>query len=909
MTKTFMKLFGLACTLALPLAMTAQTADSPLTVVPGENSYENTSGSSMSVYYTMTPDEDALVTLEGISISTIKEDDVEIPSCYLTNPTKTMFLAQEGKTYTFYNYVYSDESSTFTAIFTPKPYNNGRDQANPIILEQGENFFPCTREGGWGTPNIPVYAKFTSPQDGKLVITTASSLSGFYRLMPDGNKVAIELSYSNNYRNVIMIDKDEELLFELSYSYGTILSFKVEDSVPGASEDEPFRTQAGENVIPAAAGTYWYSFTTPSVLDKYYVTITSDCDYPVAIMSNGYTQASCNTMAIRESFGGGVTNLIKIEKETATETDGTFNLEFNAPEPYDNFKTADFITAGEEVKTPAFAGRYFYRIQAPETGNWFLDVKSLAEDATELSVYAESNDWSYLVTGASVRCEVEAGKSYVIKATAPQNQLGATFEASFAEVQKGQTAANPLPVEEGVNDVPLWSDVYYTYTAKTDCWIVIEHTGVSVKSVYEDGTYTSVSSYGENKSRFEAIAGKTYNIRFDLVEEGATFTLTEVAYQQGESSTNPIDITSGETKLPEFGGKVWYRFVSDRDGFINISTTLAYASGNSVELYINEITNSGRITMGTEGYYPDYTFKPIRNGIMKGDVAYICVSYSDATEGASITVTTSEANPGETIGTAIPIDFVNDMTYTFPTTNDPIWYSIELPAGMLRISTNDYVTLYLYSADGKNELARAEYDYASYGYTLKAGVEEGKYLICVSYATSDITTTISVSEPEPGQTPATAIVIENAGDPTEFEIPKLERGEQRWYCIDLYEGELSFKAEDSLGGYLYAEGDYDNSLAYISYDWDADESTFTNIAIPAAGRYYFKITSTYLTVAYATLTGTALVHEVVGVEGIEADGTDAEYYTLDGIKVSGKLAPGMYVRVADGKATKVAVKR
>lgn len=906
-----MKLFGLACTLALPLAMSAQTEESPLTVVEGENSYVPESNTY--VYYSLTAPEDAIVTFDNLDVSDIKESGESIVSWYKTSPAKTIFWALSGKTYTFYKYGYAGEALDFTVTFTPRTYNSGTDKSNPITLEQGDNFLPCEREGGWGTPNVPVYAKFTSPRDGKLVITTDNSLSGVKRVMPDGSTVEIEFSYATGYRNVIMVDAGEEVMFEVSNAYAVVLTLSVEDSIPGSSEDEPFKTQVGENVIPAAAGTYWYSFSTPSGSD-YYVMITSDdCNYPVEIIATGgYSQGSCNTMALRESFGGGVTRLIKIVKDADTETEESFNLAFQTPQPYDNSNTAAYINADEEIATPAFAGRYFYRIQAPESGNWFLDVKSVVaegeETGTTLYVYDEGNDWSYLNGGESIHWEVENGKSYVIKATAPTNQLGAKFIATFAEVQMGQTPSYAIPVEEGINNVPVWSDVYYSYTAATNCWVVIEYNGLSVVSVYQDKDYTILSNYGENKTRFEALAGKTYTIRVDNIEEGATFSVTEQAYQQGESSTNPIDITSGETKLPEYGGKVWYRYVSEEDGFINVSTTLPYSS-NSIGLYINEITSSNRIQMGYEGYYPDYTFKPIRNAISKGDVAYICVEYSDAPEGASITVTTSGANPGETIATAIPITFENNMVYTFPETRDPIWYSIELPAGVLKMTSGEYSTIYLYSEDGKTKLGQTEYEYASYGYTMKIAIEAGKYLLCDDYASGDAPYTITVSDPEPGEAPATAIQIENMGDPTEFSIDPLNRGEKRWYCIDLYEGKLSFRAEDSLGGYLYAEGDYTNELASFTFDWDSYESSFTNVEIPSDGRYYIYVTSTYSSVVYATLSGTALVHEVVGVEGIVADGAEAEYYTLSGVKVSGKLAPGMYIRVADGKATKVAVTR
>ena len=47
-----------------------------------------------------------------------------------------------------------------------------------------------------------------------------------------------------------------------------------------------------------------------------------------------------------------------------------------------------------------------------------------------------------------------------------------------------------------------------------------------------------------------------------------------------------------------------------------------------------------------------------------------------------------------------------------------------------------------------------------------------------------------------------------------------------------------------------------------------------------------------------------------GVEDIAADAAtgDAAYYTLQGVRVQGQPAPGLYIRVAAGTATKVRIR-
>lgn len=57
------------------------------------------------------------------------------------------------------------------------------------------------------------------------------------------------------------------------------------------------------------------------------------------------------------------------------------------------------------------------------------------------------------------------------------------------------------------------------------------------------------------------------------------------------------------------------------------------------------------------------------------------------------------------------------------------------------------------------------------------------------------------------------------------------------------------------------------------------------------------------------LDSNTLVIRTTGVDGVIADDTDAEWFTVQGVRVpAGRLEPGVYVRVKGGKAVKVIVK-
>lgn len=914
MTNKFLKLFG-AVALACPLAMVAQTAESPLQIHAGVNEYTPETSAYTTVYYAYTPSAEAeVVMMNGFDLYSLTVVDAdgnesEGKTWYSSYPvSRTAFWAFKGNTYKFTKSAFGDPLKVDVTI-TAKEYNDGQDINNPIVISEGENLFPCQQEGtGWYAPAIPCYAKFVAPQDGKLIIYGLSHPYDCY-LIGDDSKAVIDFNSvdGGGYRAVLQIEEGEVITFEFDNGSPLLLSFTVEDSIPGSGPDEPFKTKVGENVIPAEAGTYWYSFTTPSsVGDNVFVVISSEADYPVQINVNGSSsiQAQASKMALRESFGPGVTRLIQIQKEEDTAEPETFTLKFETPQLYDSFNTAEPVNANEEIATPEFAGIYYYSIQSPETGNWFLDVKGAegASDEVGYYIYEASNSYSYLNGGKVAHAEVQPNTEYIVKASVPQNVFGTKFLCSFNTISQGQTASNPLIAVAGLNEVPeTWVEAYYNYTAETNGWVVIELNNMAVYSVHLDGSWITPAKYGDNKVRFDAVAGQTFNLRFDEIKSPASFTISQMDYAPGEASDNPLTIQAGETPLIDYAGNTWYKFECTETGFLNVTTTLPYSYGNSVGVYINEVTTSNRISMGTSGYWGNYEFVDIKTSVAAGDVAYICVATDDSYPDAVINVFQSAAAPGEVPATAIEIPFENGMTYQFEKPEFYTWYVLDLPDGLFSLTTDDYIYMKLYDSTGRNELATSGYNNG--GYTIKkTAVSAGKYYLCLQNAYDDFVATIAVSEPGPGESAKTAILIENQGDPTVYALSSQDYGTQRWFCMDLNAGLLTWDATDSLSGMVYTPDDLTSSYASIGYDWIS--YGFHDLEIPVAGRYYFCIISCYFG-CDITMTGSALSTIEDSVNVPLADDADAEYYNLAGVKVAGNLQPGVYVRVANGKATKV----
>lgn len=914
MKKSFMKLMGLAFAAVAPLAMSAQSVDNPLPLVAGENAYTPTSSGYTYVNYKYSPTEDVLVNMEGTAVYSINDNGTEGNIWYSYDPVKrSMFWAQAGHEYTFSIGTY-EEAISFDVTFTPKPYNSGQDKNNPLISELGENFYPCTKDGtGWMAPSLPLYSKFTAPRAGKLTLYGLSHPYDSYLIGNDGSRTELTFNSAEprGYRCVLQVEEGEELMFEFNNGSPIVLTLTLEDSVPGSGPDEPFKTKTGANEIPAAAGTYWYTFSTPTGSDNIYVILTSECKYPVEILVGGSQslQGECDVIQLRESFGPGVTRLIKITKEEATADVESFNLKFETPQMYDSFNTAEPISASTVIDTPDFAGVYYYSIESPQTGAWFLDVDSQEGENENVNyyIYDSNNSYSYLAGGKTAHVEVQPSTRYIVKASVPTNVLGTSFSCTFNTIAAGQTAADPLPAVPGENEVPLWKEAYYKYTPEVAGWVVLECKGLVIYSVYENGNYVVCKKYGENSARFEGTAGKTYVIRVDEIEADATLTISQQDYAPGETQDNPLEIGVGQVGIPNIAGKTWYKFTSDETGFINVETDMPYSYTSAVEVYVGEITNINCVSMSTIGSWGAYQYKPLKTGIKAGQSAYICVTSDEPGEGYQLNVYTSPAAPGETIATAIEIPFENGMNYNFTRPDGMAWYSIELPEGLFTLQSEDYFYMYLYNEAGTEQLANSSYKNGNYG-LWNAAVENKKYLLCLTNSYDDFSATLTVEEPGPGATPKTAILIENAGNPTIFEKDSQEYGESLWYCMDLNAGTLKWNSPESISGSVYAEGDYSSAIESIGYIWSDPDSAdeyygFYGLEIPAPGRYYFKITQCYFN-TQITITGTALETVEDSVETLGAANGEAEYYTLQGVKVANPER-GIFIKVAGGKACKV----
>ncbi len=921
------QLTGLALVALTGLPLLAQSSDNPIPIIPGEENYVGNLSIYTYCYLTYTAPENQLVVLEGLQSYGLTVDGISAPytTYSLDNVPQMAFRAEAGLTYLIDGYTNANDYVRFTPVITPCDMNTGLDSSNPIIAESGLNYFPCQSSGGyWSTPD-PVYVTYTTPRAGKLVISMPSYISNLYIVNADGSTTDITPSYNSDtssYRRTMVVEEDEVLNFKFYNSSPVVAFFTVEDIIPGTSMEDGFVGVVGENIIPAAAGTYWYTTSSPSEPYDQFMTVTSDAEGTIDVYSqNGVSMYDYPYIACRKGCSASTMRYIKITKPADTAEEEKFKIAYEVYQPYDEFDTAEEIQIGEDISTPEFAGTYYYAITAPEEGAWFADITPVGDpESYDFYIYKESMSWSYEKYGKTIHYELNPGERYVIKVNCTNDQRGMTFQVALNAVKAGETKNNPLQAVLGENDIQPGVEVFYAYTPDTNNWLYLEYNGVNVPYLQaSNGNYVSTYDMSENSIRWEATAGVTYIMQFSNVPEGATFNLSEEPFGEGEDSSTAFEAVVGQNILPQAAGKTWFRFDVQNTGFFIMTTNLEYTSSNTICAYINEVDLDNRIPMGTSGGWYNTEYTRIKADVVEGDVVYILVQTSAPRVDNWIDITNDPAGPGATPSTAIEVVLEDDQA-AFPlptiTTGEELWYTFTTDRnGNLSIITEYSTTGTLYKDDLMSVVANIGYiDYGiGYGFQ-NVYIPEGKYYLKMSAnSKNDQEITFTFTDPVPGQFMDTAIQIPVTGNPTNYDFVSMPMGfDSIWYSIQLGVGTFEMKCPTwwMTGSLRNSDNEYIDS---ILDHYGNDNYGFNSgvVDITEAGTYYLLFTTLQVdneTEGHAVFSGTALIDGVnVAAIGEDAD-ADAEYFTLDGRRVNGQPEAGMYIVRRGVKTSKIVIR-
>ena len=861
--------FWAAMFAAVALPAAAQTQENPLTLVEGENVVVREEGST-ETFFKYKADSNVQVYIDGYGASNYymyhpyyldaAGDMQYIPYSYSNYGDQYMlFNAEKGVEYFFA--MMDNGIEKIDCTITPLAGSAyGANVDDPLVIPvSGEFLFPVS-------DGSVVYAKYTAPASGRLVLTTSESLQTLaVGTDPENITDFLESDYggSYNYRYECMVEEGKTYYFQAKGYTAPLVSVEVQEVIPGGSCKDAWDIEAGENVIPAEAGTYWYTAVTPK---EGAIVVSSTADVTMEILAGcGYTNGKFySTPDFRYSVVSANSRYyFKVVKATATSGEEKFTLEFDDILPIENATEGQTFEAGESVTTPSAAAYYYYSITAPEGEPTLCVVTSNSTNNDSWSgaiTVSVPGAWGNKGCGANFEFQADPGQKYIFKLNVYENEP-ITFEANFKELEKGALETYPLEAVVGSNNTPGFSPVYYTYKetegSKLEVKSLMEGAVVSV-SISGD-SYTTVETKPiDNGFTFMPTAGTTYIFKVvkpeDKKNETTELVLTQLPFDEGEAWQTAIEVEAGATELPASPFNVWYKIKATQNGFLTVNTDMPYNYSNLANVYVGSVAGNPK---GLDYDYNTYLYKETKFGVSEGDWAYIQLKQTATAEAGAYTLTLGfeEALPGQTYGTAIPVEY-EDGGVALEVSgmlgyNVNMWYSIDLPAGILSITSTDSFNINLYEASNPNtNVTSGNTSYGGgesgiMGYVIS---EPAKYYFTISgtqgwgdNAKESIQINISVREPQVGETFEDPYVIEG---PATVEIPVLNNREF-WVKMNLVPGELSVVGEENkyMNGKLFSADNLDKEIATTSSSFDDVTYSYTygifNKTITEAGVYYF----------------------------------------------------------------------
>lgn len=929
------RLFRLLLSATLPLlacaGAVAQTQNNPLDFTLGSrNSY---TGNESQTYWQFTPGTDGLVKLD-IGISGLYEGDINTPvKGFYTydnydGDSSSAFLVKGGEKYIFYisKWSWGVIDYTFTGSLSRGDSDPGYEISRPINVPLGDEILLPTygESESYYAPTVytPVYAKCTSNLNGVLDITlTDTPHSVGWAEYVEGKSDYTFTPLSAARKLAINVESEKSYIFCFEGESGNLATFATRVPTPGASRSDAWQAVEGENEIPAAAGSYWYKYTAPS---SGYLTILSDANATLwadDIVESSYSNIrSINKVALHEKFYSADGIVFKITKTEATATPESFTLTFGAGAPTDSESTAPQIEADKLYNTPIYGGGdYYYAIDAPESGAYFCDV-AIQSDNNDVRCALKGYDNNYdyystLVSGSkSIHYAVQPGAKLVVMIHTPLNESEVPFKVTFTEVEPGETLTNPIAAAEGDNTLKAGSTIYYTITAPENEWMVLNlPTGVKNPSVYlKTDRYSNPESFTANAetgydaaTKYRVESGKEYVLEFSDVVFERTFNIAFRPYEVGEDASTAFEVkANGEGEIPGETGQFWYVYTAQRTGYVVVGTTLPYSGiegVNRINIYLNTVSSNTRRGLSTEYMGGEYVYTPLKVSVMAGDKVYASIDKVNFDTGTVLQFMEEDALPGETPGSAIRVELENgEATASVPKIESyggqKVYYVVHLTPGVFNIVSRKYMSAEIFNnPDCLNGTYSTQYYYDGqwvYGFNTTINTEGDYYIRFNSMGTQTDKGPFDVDfylrEPEPGESAATALVIDVPEEQEEFEytFEKVPYEENRWYRIQLFKGVLEIVSDRTIEsasyteraatvategfifrGSLYSESDFNTPIASTVNTYSPESTTLT-ATIETPGQYYFRLSELYVN-GVVSISGTALKDPTQGVDTLE----------------------------------------
>lgn len=364
------------------------------------------------------------------------------------------------------------------------------------------------------------------------------------------------------------------------------------------------------------------------------------------------------------------------------------------------------IQTGDNTCQASEPGSYYWKFVADD--DYIATIGQYGESETPM-VAIESNGSPSYITGVTASDWVtkifalQKGKTYYFTINAEtKGEIGFSLKLDKTEnLGAGLTAENPVEIKLGTTQVlgnPCYpedtyddTNVYTTYKAEKDGQLRIK-TEQHVSSASVNGTAISAEKTVNDEKVFKinTKAGNTYAINFTLGIPFFVATSEVVEVKEG-SIDMPYALKEGENSIPAEAGKYFFTYKPEKTGFLNI-TSDAEAAGNKVSIYRNKVnaTNGNNaVGQSADGSYS------VRAELASNYYTYyIVVDKKTATAKAeTFNVKMEGYQPGETAGTAIPVDVSETATaINLPGAKGKYYYTFTVPANTKKLITVESTT-------------------------------------------------------------------------------------------------------------------------------------------------------------------------------------------------------------------------
>lgn len=490
------------------------------------------------------------------------------------------------------------------------------------------------------------------------------------------------------------------------------VSTYAEEAADG-SIDKPFKLEEGDNTVPAEAGTYYFTFT-PTKTG--YLNITSDnalTDGQVVIYGNkihassgkfakGNSETGSYNVRMEIPYASNNLNYyIVVNKKTATDKADTFKFQMENYNPGEKESTAIELTElPTQATLPSAEGTYFYAINVPANTDKFLMVEAALSDKSSAKLYPQGDTYNATkMTNGIIKTAVNntTDKTYILQFESKESSP-ISFKVSYADVEKGSLITSPKDATAGNNSIDFDGEEYFTYTATQSGKLAIKVAeGATVSFPQGTGKYDGeYDTYKKGNTFFIAAEkGTQYLIALQNVSKGGSFTLSEEDFQQGETRSNPIVMEGNTYTLGDIGSILWLQYNVEKDGVIDFACDAPFDGS-----FIGVATNKGE-AISMVDY--DSSDTPKYQGtllVKKGDILYIQVMMTGEATGKKITLTSREAQPGETYTNPIILEKGKTINVPSASTQKPVWVKASLPKGETAFWIADaYINLKLYTTE------------------------------------------------------------------------------------------------------------------------------------------------------------------------------------------------------------------